>query len=103
MCTGPPGLFVAGLVCPAATDDVAVPAQDGLRRDNQTQASTTVLRDDVDQTAMKARSAQVILGRTWTWRCNTTSWWRSSRISADFHDSERSDSRSQPNSRLTIK
>lgn len=52
---------------------------------------------------MKARSVQVILGRTWAWRCNTKSWWRSSRISADLHDSQRSDNRSHPNSRLTIR
>ena len=44
-----PGVFVAGLVCPAASDDVAVPAQDGLRRHDQTQASTAALRDDVEQ------------------------------------------------------
>ena len=46
---------------------------------------------------MKARSAHVIFGREPTWRCNTTSWWRSNRISADFHDSERRDSRNHPN------
>ena len=44
-----PGAFVAGPVCPAATDDVPVPAQDGLRRDNQTQAPTAALGDDVEQ------------------------------------------------------
>ena len=54
---------------------------------------------------MKARSVQVVLGRTRTrsWRCNTVSWWRSSRISAAFHDSERRDSRNHPNSRLMVR
>jgi hypothetical protein len=43
------GEFVAGLRGPAASDDVTVPAQDGLRRDNQTQAPTAALGDDVQQ------------------------------------------------------
>ena len=42
-------MLVAGLRGPATTDDVAVPAQDGPRRDDQTQASTAVLRDDIEQ------------------------------------------------------
>ena len=40
---------MSGLVCPAASDDVTVPAQDGLRRDNQTQASTVAFGNDVEQ------------------------------------------------------
>lgn len=52
---------------------------------------------------ISARSTRVILGRAAAWRCNTVSWWRSNRISADFHDSDRRDSRSHLNSRLTIR
>ena len=47
--TRAPGAFVAGLRGPAASDDVTVPAQDGLRRDNQTQASTVAFGNDVEQ------------------------------------------------------
>jgi hypothetical protein len=42
-------VFVAALVCPAATDDVTVPAQDGLPPDNQLQASAAAFADDVEQ------------------------------------------------------
>jgi hypothetical protein len=42
-------MFVAGLRGPAASDDVAVPAQDGLRRDDQTTASTVAFGNDVEQ------------------------------------------------------
>lgn len=44
---GHPGVFVAGLRGPAATDDVVVPALDGLRRDEQTKASTVAFADDI--------------------------------------------------------
>ena len=44
-----PGMSVAGFRGPAASDDVTVPAQDGLRRDNQTQASTVAFGNDVEQ------------------------------------------------------
>jgi hypothetical protein len=96
-------MLVAGLRGPATTDDVAVPAQDGPRRDDQTQASTAVLRDDIEQERDEGPVSPGQLGRARTWRCSTVSWWRGSRISADFHDSERRDSRSHPNSRLTIR
>ena len=48
-CTRAPGSFVAGLGCPAASDDVTVPAQDGLRRDSQAQAPSVALGDAVQQ------------------------------------------------------
>ena len=47
--TWAPGVFVSGLRGPAASDDVTVPAQDGLRRDDQPQAPTMTFADDVEQ------------------------------------------------------
>ena len=41
-------MSVAGFRGPAAGDDVTMPAQDGLRRDDQTQASTVAFADDIE-------------------------------------------------------
>ncbi|MFI5081987.1 MAG: hypothetical protein ACHQCE_13000 [Streptosporangiales bacterium] len=52
--------------------------------------------------AIGARSAQESFGRAMGWRRRTASWWRSSSISAFFHDSSRRHSHDHAAGRLLI-
>lgn len=61
-------------------------------------AHTGIRLQGSSRSASMARSAQLILARASSWRSSTASWWRSSKISTDFQDSERRDSRSHPSS-----
>jgi hypothetical protein len=77
-----------------AADDVAVPAQDRFRGDQQSQPAARAVGITLSSVAMSARSAQFSFERRGRRRRKTASWWRRSRISAVFHASSRRDSRS---------
>jgi hypothetical protein len=80
---------------PAAADDVAMPAYDRVRGDQQQpQSLAPCFRYDAEQgSESRARSAQSSFGRRGCRRCSTARWWRRIKISAVFHISSRRDSR----------
>jgi hypothetical protein len=93
--TGPDGL--SG---PAAGDELAVPAQDGGRRDHQPEVSAGGGSSRM-RAAIRARSVQLIRGRGIR-RWSTASWWRRTRISMSLVVSDRVHSTIQPKSLVNI-
>jgi hypothetical protein len=77
---------------PVAADDVAAPAHDRVRGNQQPQSLTPRFQTP-SRTASRARSAQSSFGRRGCRRCSTLSWWRRIKISAVFHISSPRDSR----------
>ncbi len=92
---GRPGFALHGPGGPAAADDVAVPAQDRVRGDQQPKPLAARFRYYAEQGQSRARSAQFRFGRHGCRRCRTASWWRKIKISAVFQVSSRRDSRNQ--------
>jgi hypothetical protein len=96
----PAGLAAHGPGGPAAADDVAVPAQDGVRVTSSRSPCRRAFGITASRVARSARSAQSSLGRRGCRRCSTASWWHRIRISAVFHVSSCRASRSHAASRM---
>jgi hypothetical protein len=83
-----------------APDDVAVPAHDRVRGDQEPQPVAAAFGITPSRTTSRARSAQFSFGQRGCRRCRTASWWRRIKISAVCHVSSRRDSCSHTASRV---
>ena len=97
---GRAGLAAHGPGGLAAADDVAVPAHDRVRGDQQPQPLAPRFRYHAEQGRGQGPVRPVHSGRRGCRRCRTASWWRRIKISAVFHASSRRDSRSHAASRV---
>jgi hypothetical protein len=100
-----PGCRAAGLAAPgpggpAAADDVAVPAQDRVRGDQQPRPWRRAWGITPGRAASRARSARFTSGRRGCRRCSTAGWRRRIKISAVCHVFSRRDSRSHEATRV---
>jgi len=88
----PVGLATHGPGGPTAADDVALPAQDRVRGDQEPQPVAPRFRYHAEQGREQRPVRQFRFGRRGCRRCSMASWWRRIRISAFFHVSSHRDS-----------